>query len=221
MTTHRFGEDGFEVVPTVLSADQCDAAIARLMQQVDVVASRSLLTLPWCIRIAQGLKDGVLSRLLAPKLVAVQCTYFEKSSERNWLVPIHQNLSIPVRERVDDRSLRGWSQKDGALFVQPPIRVLEQLVAVRLHLDPCASEDGPLRVVPGSHRQGRISPAAAVAMRADREVACTTERGAALVMRPLLLHASSKATGQRQRRVLHFVFGPPVLPHGLRWQHAI
>jgi hypothetical protein len=40
-------------------------------------------------------------------------------------------------------------------------------------------------------------------------------------MRPLLLHASSKASGSSLRRVLHFLFGPRDLPHGLRWQHAI
>lgn len=38
-----------------------------------------------------------------------------------------------------------------------------------------------------------------------------------MAMRPLLLHASSKATGTSWRRVLHFVFGPAALPHGLAW----
>jgi hypothetical protein len=52
-------------------------------------------------------------------------------------------------------------------------------------------------------------------------VACTLERGDVLVMRPLLLHASSKASGFGMRRVLHFLFGPPTLPNGLRWPHAV
>jgi hypothetical protein len=42
-----------------------------------------------------------------------------------------------------------------------------------------------------------------------------------LVMRPLLLHASSKATSLTPRRVLHFLFGPPSLPLGLEWQWAV
>jgi predicted protein tyrosine phosphatase len=46
------------------------------------------------------------------------------------------------------------------------------------------------------------------------------DRGGALVMRPLILHASSKATSLSQRRVLHFVFGPPRLPLGLEWRWA-
>ena len=107
------------------------------------------------------------------------------------------------------------------LFVQPPLTILEQLVAVRLHLDACSLEDGPLKVVSGTHRQGRIDPTVAATMRARHEVPCTANRGDALVMRPLLLHASSKSTGQRRRRVLHFVFGPRELPLGLQWHRAI
>jgi hypothetical protein len=37
----------------------------------------------------------------------------------------------------------------------------------------------------------------------------------------LLLHASSKVAGNGTRRILHFLFGPLVLPEGLAWQHAI
>ena len=45
-------------------------------------------------------------------------------------------------------------------------------------------------------------------------------RGGALVMRPLLLHAFSKAVIPCLRRVLHFVFGSPSLPLGLEGQDA-
>lgn len=148
--------------------------------------------------------------------VAVQCTFFEKSDAVNWLVPVHQDLSIPAHVRVEDAALRGWSRKEDGWYVQPPAGLLEQMVAVRLHLDPCGAEDGPLHVVPGSHLQGAISPQDAVAMRQD-EQACLAQVGDVLVMRPLALHRSSKATGTSRRRVLHFLFGPAELPHGLEW----
>ncbi len=127
-----------------------------------------------------------------------------------------------VAERVSSPALRGWSEKEGSLFVQAPPGVLEQLVAVRVHLDGCAAQDGPLRVIPGTHTLGRIEPEAAAAIRgAATEVVCHAKRGEALVLRPLLLHASSKAAGTSRRRVLHYLFGPRQLPHGLRWQHAV
>jgi ectoine hydroxylase-related dioxygenase (phytanoyl-CoA dioxygenase family) len=99
---------------------------------------------------------------------------------------------------------------------------LEQLVAVRLHIDPCTVNDGPLKVVPGSHVNGILSPQAATAARsAIGEVVCEAEQGAAVVMRPLLLHSSSKSQGGGRRRVLHFLYGPRLLPLGLRWQAEV
>jgi ectoine hydroxylase-related dioxygenase (phytanoyl-CoA dioxygenase family) len=155
-------------------------------------------------------------------MVAVQCTYFEKSSGRNWLVPLHQDISIPVARRVDHASLGPWSEKEGSLFVQPPVDLLEQLLAVRVHIDACTTKDGPLRVIPGSHTRGLLNAPTAAALRQTQpEHACTVERGGALLMRPLLLHASSKSSGTSQRRVLHFVFGPAMPPLGLEWSDAV
>lgn len=177
----------------------------------------------WCAALAQDIRQhDAVSRLIPRTHVAVQCTFFEKSLHQNWLVPLHQDVSIAVAHRVQDDALQGWSEKEGVLYVQPPASVLESLVAVRLHLDPCGVQDGPLRVVAGSHRLGVLSPEEAMRVR-DRhtEVVCPVNPAGAILMRPLLLHASSKAQGNSHRRVLHFVFGPPTLPYGLRWQIAI
>lgn len=224
MPPDAFFRDGFVVIPTVLDGPRCDAITARIDSFIsDAPGTRSLLAHAWCRALAGTLRGHPeVGRLIPPGHVAVQCTYFEKSIDRNWLVPIHQDLSIPVRERVEHPVLRGWSEKEGALFVQPPAELLETLVAVRIHLDPCLDEDGPLKFVPATHTRGRIDDAEAGRLRRDGPVVtCTVDRGGALVMRPLALHASSKATGTSRRRVLHFVFGPAGLPYGLQWEHAV
>lgn len=218
-----FDQLGYAQVPDVLAQADCDR-LAALVQPA-VAASggtRCLLAQPWCAELAARLRAlPALAPLLADAL-AVQCTYFEKSAERNWLVPLHQDLSIPVAARVDAPALRGWSVKEGTLFVQPPAALLEQLVAVRVHLDPCGIDDGPLLVVPASHRAGVLSqPEAAAVRAATPPLACLSGSGGVLLMRPLLLHASSKGLGQGRRRVLHFVFGPRALPHGLAWSIAL
>ncbi|WP_268243520.1 phytanoyl-CoA dioxygenase family protein [Xanthomonas oryzae] len=144
-----------------------------------------------------------------------------KSVSTNWLVTIHQDLSIPVGKPVHHAELSGWSEKEDALYVQPPVELLQELVAIRLNLDACGEHDGSLRVVPGSHVMGRLSPDLARSIRDDcGEVACPALRGSAMAMRPLLLHASSKARGASKRRVLHVLFGPRSLPYGLQWQHS-
>lgn len=214
-----FETDGYALLPAVMPRAACEVPLADPGQG----GTRSLLAQPWCAALARQLRaDPVLASCLPPDHVAVQCNYFEKSARRNWLVSIHQDLSIPVARRVDEPSLRGWSEKEGTLFVQAPLSVLEQLVAVRLHLDDCGAADGPLRVVPGSHRRGIIaSEDAAAARAAGLEVEVTAHAGDVLALRPLLLHASSKGSGGGRRRVLHMVFGPRALPHGLDWAIAV
>lgn len=223
MSTESFPTSGFALIPDILPAAECEAIAARIQPGAASGGTRCLLALAWCAALARHLRlHPALSGLIPAGHVAVQCTYFEKSASRNWLVPLHQDLSIPVARRVDVPGLRGWSQKEGALFVQAPAGLLAQLVAVRVHLDACGADDGPLRVLPGSHRLGLVAPEAAVLARnAAAEVTCDAAPGDALVMRPLLLHASSKASGQSRRRVLHFVFGPPLLTHGMAWRQAV
>jgi len=222
--SQKINDAGFALVRQVLTDTECDRLAAEVRRSASVSGgTRSLLENAWCQLLAVRLREhALLAPLLQPNYVAVQCTYFEKSASRNWLVPVHQDLSIPVAEHIEHPSLRGWSEKEGALFVQAPDSVLEQLLALRVHLDDCSENDGPLRVVPGTHALGTLEAQAAVAARRSKpEFVCAAPRGSVLAMRPLLLHSSSKATGAGLRRVLHFLFGPKDLPLGLRWQDAV
>lgn len=217
----EFARDGFALVPGALDADRCAGIAARLAPSASASGgTRCLLEQDWCAALAAQLRSHAqLAQVIPADHAAVQCTYFEKSASRNWLVPLHQDLSIPVAARVDAPELRGWSSKEGGLFVQPPAALLRQLLAVRLHLDDCGPADGPLRLVPGSHLRGALAPEQAQAERAERgESMGVSALGGVLLMRPLLLHASSRSTGTSRRRVLHFVFGPTALPFGLAWQ---
>jgi ectoine hydroxylase-related dioxygenase (phytanoyl-CoA dioxygenase family) len=212
-----FSTHGYGIVNGVISPAVRQAAIASSTSLANA-GTRCVLQEDWCRALASTLRQHPeIAKHLAANAVPVQCTLFEKSTDKNWLVPVHQDLSIPVAERVESPDLRGWSSKEGGIYVQPPVEILGELVAVRLHLDPCGVDDGPMIVVPGSHSQGIISAEDAVAARSAGEIACPVDAGGVLIMRPLLLHRSSKATGTSRRRVLHFLFGPPKLPFGLRW----
>lgn len=220
----QFKKDGYFVIPGVIDA----VLNRRLGAFVGGLAkggpgSRRLLDEAWCTHLAGALRgDARLRSLLPRNSVAVQCTLFDKSPTKNWLVALHQDLSIPVRDRVDGPECSGWSEKGGQLYVQPPVSVLDRLLAVRVHIDDCPADSGALRVVPHSHLEGRIDSERAEALRSQYgETVVPVARGGTLVMRPLLLHASSKATSLTPRRVLHFVFGPPGLPLGLEWRWAV
>jgi len=224
MYSSAFESSGYVVTSPLFSERECQALEANLAEvTISMAGSRSLLEAEWCTSLARTLKThSSLAGFLPQDAVAVQCTYFEKSVDRNWLVSLHQDLSIPVFQKTDHPALSGWSEKEGGIFVQPPTEVLQSIVAVRLHVDECSSNDGPLKVVPGSHVHGRTNQETAISLRAaNGEVVCPVARGAAMLMRPLLLHSSSKASGHSKRRVLHFLFAPKSLPFGLRWRYAV
>ena len=215
---------GYTIVPRVIDSREV-SIVARATDRLSVrgAGTRNLLDRPWCRALVQRIRLRLANEgLLTASSVAVQCTLFDKSADRNWLVALHQDLAIPVRARVEDPALGAWSEKEGGHFVQPPVAVLEKLVAVRLHIDDCGIENGPLRVIPGSHIAGRLRASDALELRGRLgEAHCLAKSGDALMMSPLLLHASSKARAPSRRRVLHVLFGPPGLPHALEWKLAV
>lgn len=222
MNLQQWQQQGYGLVRAVLDEARC-AELALCCDRIDGAGSRDWLELDACRALATQLREmPALAPLLGPAHVAVQCTVFRKSTANNWLVPLHQDLSIPVAACVPGGFASGWSLKDGVHYCQPSVELLARLVAVRVHLDDCGAEDGALNVVPGSHRQGRLSPQAAAELRGRHGLqSCLARRGDALLLRPLLLHASSKARADSRRRVLHFLFGPRELPGGLRWHRAV
>jgi len=215
--------NGFLVLEPLLPPDECDrlnAAIASL--RLSRAGSRRLLREPVFRDLARKLRGlAPVAALLPGDAVVVQCTLFAKTPETNWSVMPHQDLSIPVKERVDTDGYACWSRKETDWFVQPPVSLLERLLAVRLQLDADAAETGPLEVVPESHRLGRLGNDDIVRHAAGHRVRCVPRRGGAVVLRPLTIHASSKAVSAKPRRVLHMLFGPAELPVGLRWADSV
>lgn len=187
-------------------------------QTFEVAGSRNWLAQPACAALARRLGARLIASGLLPAASgAVQCTLFDKRAGRNWLVALHQDLSLPGQAEGSPPRF-----KEGEPFAQAPDALLTQVLAVRIHLDDCGALAGPLRVVPGSHRHGRLSDAQARAWRArEGERVCTVQVGDALLMRPLLLHASSRMEAPVRRRVLHFVFGPLSVPAGWRWNRCV
>lgn len=111
----------------------------------------------------------------------------DKSPLTNWFVPWHQ-----------DRAEHG---------LERPRAQLERTVALRIHLDDCNEDRGPLEVIPGSHLAGRLASPAITDLVATRQaLLCLAVRGDIVAMRPLLVHRSQRARIPSQRRVLHLEY---------------
>jgi ectoine hydroxylase-related dioxygenase (phytanoyl-CoA dioxygenase family) len=184
---------------------------------------RNALDLPAAREVvAAGPLRELARAALGPGAFATRAILFDKTPEANWPVPWHQDLSVAVRGRADVPGWGPWSDKAGVPHVQPPAAVLERMATTRLHLDDCGPENGPLLVLPGTHRRGRLSARNTEDQLARQPpAACLASAGDVLLLRPLLLHASGKATRPGHRRVLHVEWATENLPPGLEWWEQV
>jgi len=82
-----------------------------------------------------------------------------------------------------------------------------RVVALRIHLDDSGAANGPLRVLPGTHRAGVLTDEQIRALGHEvPAVDCLITKGGVLAMRPLVVHASSKSQSEMARRVLHIEY---------------
>jgi ectoine hydroxylase-related dioxygenase (phytanoyl-CoA dioxygenase family) len=156
-----------------------------------------------------------------PQAQVVRGIFFDKTPEANWKVAWHQDLTIAVRDKKEIAGFKGWSRKAGITHVQPPTWVLQKMLTLRLHLDDATEESGALKVIPGSHKHGRLSSTDIARVRRETPlVICPVKIGGVLAMRPLLLHSSSVSSASLHRRVIHLEFSAINLPGGLEWQRS-
>ena len=218
-----FDRKGYAIADLVLTASACEK-IADALPAPDIGRGgvRNLLSAPIVQRLlAEPRFAAAVQELVDGPLVAVKATLFDKTPAANWRVQWHQDRVVAVRERRDLPEFGPWSVKDGVPHVEPPARVLERMVAARVHLDDCGPDNGPLRVIPGSHRRGKLS-ADELRDAAQREssVELALPQGAILLMRPLLVHASSPSSSANHRRVLHIELAPEDAVAPLQWREA-
>ena len=202
---------GFAIVPDVLEPREMEHLEADLETPI-VCRSRAgirhAMRVPAVASIARDPRLQQLPRaVLGPLAIPYRATLFAKSADSNWLVVWHQDTALPLQQRADRPGWGPWSIKEGILYAHAPEQALSQVVALRLHLDDSTEENGPLRVLPDTHKRGVLTDDAIHELAWKiRPLECTVPRGGVLIMRPLLVHASSKSQSHEPRRVLHIEY---------------
>ena len=228
--TSKIERNGFVILENAVDGDTLTALEKELQHlEIDHLASqragkafglRNLTTAaPLTRDLANSNELGsIVHSVIGDSARVVRAIYFDKHKDANWKVAWHQDLTIAVREKVDVEGFRAWSTKAGITHVQPPVEVLEHMLTLRIHLDDTSEANGALRVLPGTHRHGRLDPEQIQYWKQHRNlVTCSVRRGGVLAMRPLLLHSSLPALNPTHRRVLHFEYAAIDLPAGLEW----
>jgi ectoine hydroxylase-related dioxygenase (phytanoyl-CoA dioxygenase family) len=217
---------GFAIVPEVfdkLEIDKISGELEGKNLRRSRAGARHLLSVPAVAALASDPRLlSVAADVLGCVPLPFSATLFDKSADANWLVVWHQDTALPLLERRDATGWGPWSKKAGVIYAHAPATALSQIVALRLHLDDSTPDNGPLRVLPGTHTLGVLSDAQIHdAARRIEPVTCTVGRGGVIVMRPLLVHASSKVTAPASRRVLHFEYAAAAtFDEGLRLRAA-
>lgn len=219
----HFSETGYEIMAAVLSVPQTAQILAALEDQTlgarrgGIRGIDTKVPMVSVLAKSAALRD-IVQRYLPAAPQLVRAIYFDKSATNNWLVSWHQDRTVAVSRRFERSGWGPWSRKGGVWHVQPPLEVLEQMITLRLHLDPVTRDNGCLKIAPGSHRLGILaSDEVAAQIDCQQVVHCLVDAGDAVIMRPHLVHASEKSQTHGRRRVLHFEYASYPLPAGVTW----
>ena len=158
----------------------------------------------------------IVREVLGPGFGLVRILYFDKPPEHSWALPWHRDTTIAVQNnRLPTAVFHKPTFKAGIPHVEAPHWLLENMLTLRWHLDDVTEENGPLKVLPGSHTDARSTAGGGRA-----PVSILGRRGDALLMRPLLSHCSNKSSEEtsQHRRILHYEFaGVEELPDRYAW----
>ncbi len=223
-------ERGFAIIQNVIAPAVVDEIIAALqqLQFSNAVRQRAgkafgirrlLEVVPAVRALAESeILRSLVEPVLGKNVKVIRGIFFDKNPVANWKVPWHQDVMIALQAKKEGAGFSAWSTKAGVVHAQPPVEILQNILAVRIHLDDTDENNGALRVIPGSHKFGLLDDEEINKLKeSTAEVTCMVAKGGALLLRPLLLHASSAATLPTHRRVLHLEYSAHNLPDGLEW----
>ncbi|MFB2121244.1 phytanoyl-CoA dioxygenase family protein [Parapedobacter sp. 2B3] len=223
---------GFTTIPGVYTSEEVDAMIDLInradteketfRKSADLFAIRQFLKeLPEAMDLVFNIRlRKFISTMFGPDYFVVKSIYFDKPEGSNWYVAYHQDLTISVDRRLDIPGFGPWTVKQNQFAVQPPLDMLENNFTIRIHLDDTDADNGALKVVTGSHLKGIYRPEN-IDWSNERESVCDVPKGGVMIMKPLLLHSSSRTTNGKKRRVIHIEFSNGELPAGLRWSERV
>ena len=222
-------DDGWTILRSVLTWAQCDAFQLQIETELQQRCGNAIRSMGGGLVGGRNLLDrweGWREIIENPSLASfvhtrmggqaglVRILYFDKPPGEGWSLSLHRDQTIAVeKHQAVNTPFSKPTLKAGVPHVVATNSLLQNMVTLRVHLDPMNDENGPLVVIPGSHESRSNAE--------DREaIPIRCDRGDVFAMRPLLIHGSraAKPTTRLHRRVLHLEFAPnQELPGGYNW----
>jgi ectoine hydroxylase-related dioxygenase (phytanoyl-CoA dioxygenase family) len=213
---------GYSIHDGVFRSGECTALLNSLSLPLSRGRRGGIRHLMTCEHVRDLAKDrrltAIAERYLGKPAIPFKATLFHKTDKANWLVSWHQDTTLPLIKFDETPGWGPWSQKREIDYALAPAWAMERIIALRVQLDLSDRSNGPLRVIEGSHKFGVLDAEAVndLVLKGG-EVAVMTGAGGVIAMRPLIVHASSKAISERPRRVLHIEYSDSLeLAAGIR-----
>src|SRR6266568_3077972 len=145
----HIAQNGFAVIPEVLLPRDVSRTLEALASSETKRSRAGIRHILSHFAVTALARDrrllGLAQNVLGSSAIPFRATLFDKSQTANWLVVWHQDTALPLRERVDIPGWGPWSIKDDVHYAHAPGCALEQVLALRLHLDDSTAQSGPLR----------------------------------------------------------------------------
>jgi ectoine hydroxylase-related dioxygenase (phytanoyl-CoA dioxygenase family) len=129
-------------------------------------------------------------------------------------------MTIAVKNnRLPSRHFQHPTTKSGVPHIEASQAVLDGMLTARIYLDDVTEDNGPMKVIPGSHKTGKASN-----FDESKSQTILANRGDVLLIRPLVEHNSvpSRDGTLQHRRILHLEFASsPDLPDDYEWHDYV
>ena len=211
-----------EIEQILLTIDQADKTKATFRKSAAFFAIRQFLKeIPETTHLVfnDNLKN-IVRQLFGDNYFVVKSIYFDKPETSNWYVSYHQDLTISVDKKIELKNFGPWTTKQNQFAVQPPLNIMENIYTIRIHLDDTDENNGALRIIPKSHLKKIYRPET-IDWTTETETTCSVRKGGIMIMKPLILHSSSRTSNNKKRRVIHIEFSDQELPTELKWAERL
>lgn len=223
--TEQLEQDGFVTIPKIYNKSEVENIIKFIEanQTEKVFGEREyLIKYPKLVDaiFTPNLRE-ILDDFFTQAYAIIKSIYFDKPPNANWVVNWHQDLTINLDTKSNIIGFPNARKLKERIVLRPNIKVLENIVTVRIHLDDCTQENGALRVIKNSHQNGVIAISDWLLKKTGEEIICEVPAGGCLFMKPLTMHSSRRTENKKNRRVLHVEFCSMPLEKELKWKERI
>ena len=205
---------------TQLEVDEISSMLTKIFTRYDLNENGTYFSLKTLPELKQVIYNNSFQNLLNAidhKIELTSAKYYHQIPTANWFTTLHQNITIPVKEKISMEGFSGWSKKEGITSAMAPVNLLRQCFSMYIYLFGSDETNGALQILPGSHKKIlNIQERNQIIENINPQIA-NVQAGDIYILKPLVLQAFGKVSQIQHVHLLQLNFCLEDLPGGLEW----